>query len=371
MGISCIPHVDSNAIEPGLLQHLIFLHPPPSAAEVMAASDLMVADYVRMGRRPRRRHPALAAVDYFRMGVFCAWYPPNPHLWRAMVTSALLAWRLTPDFILRDNGGPKPNLGSGPSKKWKCILPDARGGGTPTELANLSDHLFLAEVTPRIAKLPEWLRDSIPAPPAEFGIISEPAPAGDGDGDKPATSQPLAATSAEDIAKEYCTFYSLPTVTEETLQMHYDKAGEKLRELLIQAIAGGTNVGRRNTREYFSGSALQTAPLVLIRARLFGDLPKVRRWCEAGGRHKRQPAQKTENRWKDDAKIRAQSRALRSKVEAAARGRLPAVASKTKKNALKIKGRSSPPLRRGDASKMKGRSVHPSRRGAASNTRKR
>ena len=57
-------HVDSNAIEPGLLQHFIFVHPPPDASEV------------RLLPAPGGDHPAshMTNCDYLRLGVLCAWY---------------------------------------------------------------------------------------------------------------------------------------------------------------------------------------------------------------------------------------------------------------------------------------------------------
>ena len=56
-------HVDSNTIEPGLRQYLIFLHPPPTKKEIG-----------RIFGYPKPVSDGLQDVDYLRLGVFCAWY---------------------------------------------------------------------------------------------------------------------------------------------------------------------------------------------------------------------------------------------------------------------------------------------------------
>ncbi len=60
------------------------------------------------------------------------------------------------------------------------------------------------------------------------------------------------------------------------------------RELLLRAIAGGMSPTAASSRSLFSTVALTLAPKVIDRCILYGSPEKLTKWCELGGRHKRQ-----------------------------------------------------------------------------------
>ena len=179
-------------------------------------------------------------------------------------------------------------MGSGPGKAWKFIGPAI--GGTASDFERLDPEAFLAAALPCIERLPSWLRSSIPAAPPDF-------------------ANPTIALTIT-IARDYCDRYGLAPVRKENLAFERKAVGENARELLVRSIAGINPAGCAYMREYFCTAALRDAPLVLQRANLYGDVPKVRRWCDAGGRHRRIAVSTLANRTKDDVKIRKQAASL-------------------------------------------------------------
>jgi hypothetical protein len=196
-------------------------------------------------------HPPPAGLR--RLGIAVQYYNPTAHLWRRQAVAMVCRWSQSPDMDLRMS--PLPNLGSTRRKGGHSVL------GGPRVTKAEANAMSNEELQRFVLKLPGYLRTLLP-------LLPNTETATHGTYLKEKGFQPL---------------------DDQALKRALSTADESVkRELLLRAIAGGMSPTAATSRSLFSTGVLTQAPKVIDRCILYGSPEKLTKWCELGGRHKRQ-----------------------------------------------------------------------------------
>lgn len=196
-------------------------------------------------------HPPPAGLR--RLGIAVQYYNPTAHLWRRQAVAMVSLWFHSPDMDLRMS--PLPNLGSTRRKGGHSVL------GGPRVTKAEANAMSNEELQRFVLKLPGYLRTLLP-------LLPNTETATHGTYLKEKGFQPL---------------------DDQALKRALSTADESVkRELLLRAIAGGMSPTAATSRSLFSTGVLTQAPKVIDRCILYGSPEKLTKWCELGGRHKRQ-----------------------------------------------------------------------------------
>jgi len=244
-------HVDVYEDEPGQLQALVVLFPPPKG--------------------------------FRRVGVACSFYPPgSSFLWRQQALAMVSRWSTSPDMDLRRS--PLPALGSKPREGGHTVL------GGPFLPKAETESLTDSQLKAHIGKVPKYLRDFLP-------------------------SQPKADPGTTELARlsQYLLEHGvLPLSGKKLEQAVASRSGDAdVRPLFFRAVAGGMEPTTRASRDLFSTSVLRAGRGVIGRAINYGAPEKLALWSKAGGRCKRkrgnvpQPSGRVTKRQKKTGNVKA------------------------------------------------------------------
>jgi hypothetical protein len=192
-------------------------------------------------------------VGLRRLGVAVQFYNPNAELWRRQALAMACRWSQSPDMDLRMS--PLPNLGSTRRKGGHSVL------GGPRVTKAEANAMSNEELQQFVLKLPSYLRIMLP-------LLPKTKKATHGAYLKEKGYQPLDGKALKRALSN----------SDESVK----------RELLLSAIAGGMSPTTASSRSLFSTGALTLAPKVIDRCILYGSPEKLTKWCELGGRQKRQ-----------------------------------------------------------------------------------
>ena len=227
-------HRDVYRDEPGQLQSLTVVHPPPKADEA-----------------PKE---APAEGDTRRLGMASAFYANNTKIWRPFVQALLTRYSTSPHLDLRQS--PQLSLGSGNATlKQRQVLGGPRK--QPDQVANLT----LEELKQEARGLPTELQELIPAMPV----------------------------AAMPEVPEYLKSHGYTPLTGVALEeeLANKRSDNDTRKLALHAVAGGWTGTTQKERKLFSHNILGTATGVVARAQMFSAPEKLSEWCAEGGRKKR------------------------------------------------------------------------------------